>query len=148
MSSTEKTVINSNAELENLATGNIGVIAEYAFQNPYSINGPFGTMTITIKDQGDSESATGEVKINTLWGLGSVTNLKFNGEAKFNGSTGITDVVAKGQGTITVRPNPPKYITANISASLAPGFHEGSLTVEGFFQDFQIKATNIHYIKG
>ena len=72
------------------------------------------------KDEGDTESATGEIKINTLWGLGSVTNLKFNGEAKFNGSTGITDVVAKGQGTITVRPNQPKYITANISASLAP----------------------------
>lgn len=147
MNTAEKTAINSNGELEGLATGNVGVIVEYAFQNPDSINGPFGTMEIVIKENGGSESASGEIKINTLWGLGSVTDLKFNGTAEFNPSTGYTTVVARGQGTITVRPNPPRYIAADIKASLEPGFHEGTLSVQGFFQNFTIKATSIKYIK-
>lgn len=87
----------------------------------------------------------GTVVINTLWGLGTVTNLSFNGPASFNGSTGYTTINAQGHGTITVRPDPPKYITAQITISLQPGFESGTLSVEGFFTDYAIQATAVHY---
>jgi len=148
METTPTTALRSDADLSNLATSNIGVIAEYAFSNPDSINGPFGTMRITLSSGAAQETATGEININTLWGLGTVTNLSFNGTAGFNGSTGYTTVNADSHGTITVRPNPPRYITAKVSISLQPGFQQGTLSVEGFFTGFTIKATAIHYISG
>ena len=46
------TAVESNADLEQLATQGLGVIAKYAFQNPYSINGPFGTMDLALTDGG------------------------------------------------------------------------------------------------
>lgn len=140
-------VIDSNNELEKLSTGDIGIIAEYAFQNPYSINGPFGTMKLTLSNDTVSNEniAIGTIKINTLWGLGSTTNLHFESTDDFNGSTGYTSINAESKGTITIRPNPPKLIRAKVNISLEPGFQEGTLSVEGFFQDFQVKATYVHY---
>lgn len=146
MASSSTAAVQSNDDLARLATGNIGVIAEYAFSNPYSINGPFGTLKLTLSAGAGQETAVGTVVINTLWGLGTVTNLSFNGPADFNGSTGYTTISAEGHGTITIRPNPPKYITAQIDISLQSGFEEGVLSVEGFFTDYPIKATAIHYI--
>ncbi|MGG8495640.1 hypothetical protein ACQY1Q_04430 [Tenacibaculum sp. TC6] len=145
----EKTHIESNQELEKLASGTVSIIAKYAFQNPYSINGPFGTLELTITEDSSSvtKNAFGDIVINTLWGLGSYTNLKFTGPAKFNGSTGYTSIEADSKGTITVRPNPPKSIEAKVSITLQPGFQEGTLSVEGFFSDFAIKATYVHYQK-
>ncbi|MET0393982.1 MAG: hypothetical protein ABW019_12610 [Chitinophagaceae bacterium] len=146
---TQATVLTDSGEaLSKLATGNIGVQADYAFSNPYSINGPFGTLSLTISAGTSAETAVGQVIINTLWGLGTVTQLSINGPATFNGSTGYTTISAEGHGTITVRPDPPKYITAQLSISLQPGFESGILSVEGFFTGFAIQATSIHYIDG
>jgi len=143
----EKTHVKSNQELEKLASGEVGIIAKYAFQNPYSINGPFGTLELTLSgNNSDKEVAVGEIEINTLWGLGSYTNLKFTGTGNFNGSTGYTGIQANSIGTITIRPNAPKPIKAKVNISLKPGFQEGTLSVEGFFSDFTIKATFVHYI--
>lgn len=136
--------VESNADLEQIVTQGIGVIAKYAFQNPYSINGPFGTMDLALTDgSSGTESASGEININTLFGLGSSTLLRFTGEAKFNGSTGYTQIDTVGEGYITVRPNPPRYIKAGISITLAPGLEKGTMSVEGFFSNFEIKATSI-----
>ncbi|WP_299122179.1 hypothetical protein [uncultured Tenacibaculum sp.] len=147
MSTTIQSAVNSNTELEKLSNGDIGIIAEYAFQNPYSINGPFGTMELTLSsDHASGENiAIGSIKINTLWGLGSSTNLHFDSVDKFNGSTGYTSINTEAKGSITVRPNPPKLIRAKVIISLEPGFHQGTISIEGFFSDFQIKATSIHY---
>lgn len=143
------TTVQSNEDLSTLATANIGIQADYAFSNPYSINGPFGTLSLVLSAGATGqETGTGSIVINTLWGMGSVTNLGFSGPAAFDGSTGYTTITAEGHGTIAVRPNPPRYITAQISISLQPGFEEGTLSVEGFFTDFTIKATAIHYISG
>ncbi|WP_428742957.1 hypothetical protein [Tenacibaculum sp.] len=143
----EKTYIESNQELEKLASGEVGIIAKYAFQNPYSINGPFGTLELSLSGNNtNKETAVGQIEINTLWGLGSYTNLKFTGIGVFNGSTGYTNIQANSSGAITVRPNPPKHIEAKVSISLKPGFQEGTLSVEGFFSDFAIKATFVHYV--
>ena len=145
----EKTHVESNQELEKLTTGEVGIIAKYAFQNPYSINGPFGTLELTLSNNGTSkEIAVGQIDINTLWGLGSYTNLKFKGVGTFNASTGYTTILAESSGSITIRPNPPKHIEAKVKILLRPGFQEGTLSVEGFFSDFAIKATFVHYING
>lgn len=48
MAAAATTLVDSNTALGNLATGNISVIADYAFSNPYSINGPFGTLSLTL----------------------------------------------------------------------------------------------------
>ena len=133
--------VSSNNQLESLNTSEIGVTAQYAFHNPDSVNGPFGTMDLTISADGD---ASGTVQINTLFGLGSVTNLTFTGTADFNGSTGYTTIDTVGHGTIIVRPNPPRHISAAIAISLEPGFQRGTMSVEGFFTNFTIIATSIN----
>jgi len=143
------TAVSSNNELENLATGDLNFTAEYAFNNPESINGPFGVMTLNISfnEATGKEIAWGDIKINTLWGLGSVTNIHFGGPSAFDGSTGYTTINANGAGTITVFPNPPRYIKAKVGISLKPGLKDGTLSVEGFFEDFQIRATQVNYSK-
>lgn len=144
---TEKTAIESNQELEKLASGDVKIIAKYAFQNPYSINGPFGTLNLTLSgSSSNQEIATGTIEINTLWGLGSYTNLTFNGSGNFNPSTGYTSIQGNGAGSITVRPNTPHHIEAKVTIELKPGFQEGTLSVEGFFDNFDIKATSVHYL--
>lgn len=145
MTPSSSTPIGSGTDLTQLATGAIAIQASYAFSNPYSINGPFGTLSLVLSAGTGQQTGAGTVVINTLWGLGTVTNLGFNGPAGFNGSTGYTTISAEGHGTITVRPDPPRYTTAQISISLQPGFEEGTLTVEGFFTDFPIKATSIQH---
>lgn len=148
MSTTIEKVVDSNKDLEKLAKGDISFIAEYAFQNPYSINGPFGNMKLTLSNDDSSTNnvAIGTIKINTLWGLGSTTILNFQSTDNFNGSTGYTTIEAESKGTITVRPNPPKLIKAKVNISLKPGFQEGTLSVEGFFNEFEIKATDVQYL--
>jgi hypothetical protein len=140
---TATSAIQSAADLENLPTADIGLHAKYAFSNPYSINGPFGTMDLVISYGNGQETASGAIVISTLWGLGTITQLTFSGPAQFNGSTGYTTFTAEGHGTITIRPNSPKAISTKISCSLKPGFEEGTLSVEGFFTDFTIKAISI-----
>lgn len=144
MSSSPNAIIQSNTDLTKLATSNVGLKADYAFSNPYSINGPFGTLSLTISEGSNQETAVGQVVINTLWGLGTVTNLSFNGPAAFDGSTDYTSISAEGHGTITVRPYPAKYLTAQISISLKSGFEEGTMSIQGFFTDFAIKATSVN----
>ncbi|CAL2101911.1 conserved protein of unknown function [Tenacibaculum sp. 190130A14a] len=138
----QKTLVNSNKELEQLSSGAIQIIAEYAFQNPDSINGPFGTLKLTLSE----DNAIGEIKISTLWVMGSTTLLNFNGPSHFNPSTGYTTINAASKGTISIVPNPPKPISAEVSITLNPGLKEGELTVEGFFSNFKIKATHIQYL--
>lgn len=138
----QKSLINSNEELEQLSSETIQIIAEYAFHNPYSINGPFGTLKLTLSEK----NAIGEIKISTLWGMGSTTVLNFTSITNFNPSTGYTTINAEAKGIISIFPNPPKSINAQVNISLNPGLKEGELSVEGFFTNFTIKATNIHYL--
>lgn len=144
---TEKAAaVQSNEELAKLADGQVVLQAEYSFMNPYSINGPFGTLNVTLTDESTGQGAIGQISIQTLFGMGTKTSLQFNSTSNFNPSTGYTTVNAVGKGTITAWPDPPKPITANINLALAPGFKAGTLTVEGFFQDYALTVMTLHAI--
>lgn len=139
--------VDSNTQLEGLSNTPIGISAEYTFSNPYSINGPFGNFTVILSATGkENEHASGVINIYTLFGLGSTTHLIYSGKAEFNGSTGYTTIQTTARGEITVRPNPPRHLTTEVTISLAPGFHEGEISIEGF-GTFPCKATKIHYIE-
>lgn len=141
---TEKmAVVQSDEELAKLADGKISLQAKYSFQNPYSINGPFGTLNVTLMEEPTGQSAIGTVTIQTLFGMGSETILHYNGAADFNGSSGYTSVKTIGKGTMHAWPNPPKPVTTGIQFALAPGFKSGTLTVDGFFQGFELTAISI-----
>ena len=43
------TAVQSNEYLAKLADGKVLLQAKYSFQNPYSINGPFGTLNVTLR---------------------------------------------------------------------------------------------------
>lgn len=137
------TVIQSDEELAKLADGKILLQAKYSFQNPYSINGPFGTLNVTLMEETAGQGAVGQVTIQTLFGMGTETTLQYDGTSEFNSSTGYTSVKAIGKGTMHAWPNPPRPITTGIQFTLTPGFKSGSLTVEGFFQGFELTAISI-----
>lgn len=143
MTTENATAVQSNEELTKLATGKVIVQAKYSFQNPYSINGPFGTLGVTILDEPREQSAIGTVIIQTLFGMGTETTLQYNGISEFNPSTGYTTVKAIGKGIMNAWPNPPVPVTANIDIELAPGFKSGTLTVEGFLQGYTLTATSV-----
>ncbi|MNE10950.1 hypothetical protein D3C87_32740 [compost metagenome] len=135
------TAVQSNEELAKLADGKVVVVARYSFQNPYSINGPFGSLEVTLLEEPAGQTAVGKVTIQTLFGMGTETNLQYSGPSDFNPSTGYTSVKAIGKGTMNAWPNPPKPITTEVSFTLAPGFKSGTLSVDGFFQGFALTAT-------
>jgi hypothetical protein len=143
MTTENATAVQSHEELTTLAAGTVIVQAKYSFQNPYSINGPFGTLQVTILDEPTGQSAVGNVVIQTLFGMGSETNLQYNGTSVFNPSTGYTTVNAVGKGVMNAWPNPPVPVTAKIEFTLAPGFKSGTLNVEGFLQGYALTATSI-----
>lgn len=134
--------VKSNTELEALSSQNLELQADYTFHNPASINGPFGTFMLVL---GDSETASGTMQINTLFGLGTVTNLTYQGKATSNGSTGYTTIQAKGSGYMVIRPNQRRHVNVDIEMSLKPGFQEGTVNVSGFFTDLPCQATAIHH---
>lgn len=136
-------VVQSDEELAKLADGKILLQAKYSFQNPYSINGPFGTLNVTLMEESNGQSAVGIITIQTLFGMGSETILQYSGNAEFNGSTGYTSVKTTGKGTMHAWPNPPKPITTGIQFALSPGFKSGTLSVDGFFQGFELTAISI-----
>lgn len=137
------TAVQSNEDVAKLADGKILLEAKYSFQNPYSINGPFGTLNVNLLEEPAGQSAVGAVLIQTLFGMGTETNLQYNGTSTFNPSTGYTTVNAVGKGIMRAWPNPPKPVTANIEFTLAPGFKSGVLTVEGFLQGYELTATSV-----
>lgn len=137
------TAVQSNEELEKLANGNILLQAKYSFQNPYSINGPFGTLDVTLIEDQSGQGAIGTVMIQTLFGMGTETNLQYRGKSEFNPSTGYTSVKGVGRGVMNAWPNPPRPIVTELNFELAPGFEKGTLTVEGFFQGFALTATSV-----
>lgn len=147
ITSIEKKIVSSNTGLEKLSNSEIQLIAEYSFQNPNSINGPFGSMLLTLSKNSDSNQniAVGKIKINTLFGLGSTTILNYQSKSTFNPSTGYTNINTEGKGTISILPNPSKYIEAEITILLEPGLKNGTLSVEGFFSNFKVKATSVHF---
>lgn len=141
MTTTAATNVQSHDDVTQLATGKIILQAKYGFANPYSINGPFGTLEVTLLEDASGTSAIGKVTIQTLYGMGSETNLQYDGPATSNGSTGYTSVSALGKGTMSAWPNPPKAITAEIAFDLAPTFKTGTLSVEGFFEGYTLTPT-------
>lgn len=135
------TAVQSNEDLAKLANGTVLVVAKYSFQNPYSINGPFGTLEVTISEDSTGQTAVGKVTIQTLFGMGTETNLQYDGSAKVN--SGITFVKTLGKGTITAWPDPPKPIAAEISFSLAAGYESGAISVSGFFDGFALMPISV-----
>lgn len=143
MTTDNATAVQSHEELVKLADGKILVQAKYSFQNPYSINGPFGTLNVTLTEDSSGQSAIGSVTIQTLFGMGTETTLQYSGAANFNPSTGYTNVTAVGKGVMHAWPNPDRPVTAKMNFELAPGFKSGTLTVEGFLQGYTLTATSI-----
>lgn len=143
MTTENATGVQSHEDVINLANGTVLLQAKYSFQNPYSINGPFGTLSVTLMEDASGQSAIGEVVIQTLFGMGTLTTLQYNGPATVNGSTGYTSVTAVGKGVMHAWPNPDKPVTAKINFSLAPTFKSGTLTVEGFLDEYALTATSI-----
>lgn len=135
---TGTTAVQSHEDVINLASGTVVLQAKYSFANPYSINGPFGTLEVTLTEDASGMSAFGKVTIQTLFGMGTETVLQYNGPATFNGSTGYTSVSTQGKGIMYAWPNPPKPINTEIAFTLAPTFKSGNLSVEGFFEDYTL----------
>lgn len=144
MTQTASTFVQSHDEVTQLAAGTISLQATYSFQNPYSINGPFGSIDLTITSTPSGlEAAFGDLTIQTLFGVGTLTKLHYTGTASFNGSTGYTTVKAEGIGTINSYPDHPKPVKAAIQLSLAPGFQSGTITVQGFLSGFALTPTSL-----
>jgi hypothetical protein len=125
--------------LRGLSDAKILFAGDYAFSNPSSINGPFGTFALAVST---NNQAHGTMTINTLWGMGTVTQLVYQGTSAFNGSTGYTTVTAKGVGTVSIFPNPPIHIAVDITIALAPGLAAGQVTVSRYFTALPCKATS------
>jgi hypothetical protein len=144
---TETKFITSKSEIEGLMGGTLAFSAAYAFNNPESINGPFGTILLElyVDDATQKEMCLGEIKINTLWGLGTITDLHFTGPVTFNGSTGYSTLTANAFGSFAMLPDLPQYVSTKLNITLKPGVKEGSLTVDGFLENFPIKVTKIIY---
>lgn len=139
---TNNTLIQSNEDLEKLTSGNVLIIADYSFANPYSINGPLGTLNITLTN----DDAFGEIEITTLYGLGTKTTLNFQGSTEFNPSTGYTTIHAIAKGVTYIPFDKPKSIKTEVSISLNPGFKEGTMSVKGFFNDYKLTLTKIYHL--
>ncbi len=135
------TAVQSNEDLAKLAEGTVLLVAKYSFQNPFSINGPFGTLEVTISEDSTGQTAVGKVAIQTLFGMGTETNLQYDGSATVN--SGVTFVKTLGKGTITAFPDPPKPIAAEISFSLASGYESGTISVSGFFDGFALMPISV-----
>lgn len=144
METTQSTAVQSHADVTKLASGKVVLQATYSFMNPYSINGPFGTLDVTYLQDASGLSAIGTVKIQTLFGMGSLTSLQYNGPVTANGSTGYTSVSAEGKGVMNAWPNPPQAITAEVAFSLSPTFESGTLSVEGFFEGYALTPTSVN----
>jgi hypothetical protein len=142
------TSVQSHEEVTQLAVGHVLLEATYSFMNPYSINGPFGTLQLTITAPPPSSNpgptvAFGTVTIQTIFGLGSTTKLQYNGTSSFNGSTGYTTVTAQGVGTMNSFPDHAKPVQAAIQLAIQPGYKSGTITVEGFLSGFTLTATSL-----
>ena len=145
METTHATAVQSHEDVLNLAAGKVVLQASYSFMNPYSINGPFGTLEVTYLEDASGLSAIGTVKIQTLFGMGSLTTLQYNGPVTSNGSTGYTSVDTQGKGVMNAWPNPPQPITAEVAFDLAPTFKSGTLSVEGFFEGYTLTPTSVQH---
>ncbi|MES2554714.1 MAG: hypothetical protein V4604_01110 [Bacteroidota bacterium] len=143
MTTDNATAVQSHEDVTKLADGKVLVQAKYSFQNPYSINGPFGTLNVTLTEDASGQGVIGNVTIQTLFGMGTETTLQYNGTAVFNPSTGYTNANAVGKGVMHAWPNPDRPVTAKMNFELAPGFKSGTLTVDGFLQDYALTATSI-----
>jgi hypothetical protein len=143
MSTENATAVQSHEAVTKLANGKVLVEAKYSFQNPYSINGPFGTLQVTLMEDASGQSAIGEVVIHTLFGMGSETTLQYDAPATVNGSTGYTSVKAIAKGIMRAWPDKPRAITTAMNFDLAPGFKSGTLTVDGFLQGYTLTATSV-----
>ncbi len=135
---------NSHEDIVSLAQGKILFQGEYTFYTPSSINAASGNFTLLLSDNPDgSTAASGEMNIQTLWGLTTKTTLHYLGIVDFNGSTGYTTVKGEGQGIMIYDFNKKRSIKAAILITLEPGLKKGKLTVEGFGQDMPCTATHV-----
>lgn len=126
-----------------------GIVAQYYFYTPSSINANSGTLNLTIiaNDSYQEEKASGKISIQSLLGLGTRTEIEFSElPTSFNSSTGYTTVKGKAKGTYRDGFNQPEKIEAEITISLHPGFKDGNLTVNGFLENIPIKADYVHYL--
>ncbi len=119
--------INSQEALLALTKGQNVLWAEYTFNNPESINGPFGSFTLIIIEESGQYYSSGEMNIRTLFGLGSSTTLYFTGTADFNGSTGITTVNANGYGIVSIPLQGDYPVIEEVEIQLNPGFKTGTV---------------------
>ena len=101
--------VNSHEEAVALGQGRVVFEGTYQFHTPGSINAPQGTFTLVITET-ESLTASGTMKITTLWGMTTHTTLTYTGEASFNGSTGYTTVNGTAHGTMIYDGNKKKPI--------------------------------------
>jgi len=126
--------VNSHEEAVALGQGRVVFEGTYQFHTPESINAPQGTFTLIITET-EELTASGTMKITTLWGETTHTTLSYTGEAQFNGSTGYTTVNGRAHGTMIYDVNKKRPITTNINMSLQPGMRMGEVTILGFGED-------------
>ncbi|MCG8331367.1 MAG: hypothetical protein MI974_26990 [Chitinophagales bacterium] len=130
-------------DIISLAKGKVMFQGEYTFYTPGSINAPSGNFSLLISGNPDgSNTASGVMTIRTLWGVGTMTTLHYQGTVSFDGSTGYTTIKAEGHGVMIYDFNKKRTIQANILIVLEPGLKNGKLTVEGFGQDMPCTLTH------
>ncbi|MBL4605647.1 MAG: hypothetical protein JKY02_08325 [Flavobacteriaceae bacterium] len=135
---------NSHEDIVSLAKGEVLFQGEYTFYTPGSINAASGNFSLLISTNSDgSTTASGEMNIQTLWGLTTKTTLHYQGKADFNSSTGYTTVKGEGHGVMIYDFNKKRTIKASILIILKPGLKNGKLTVEGFGQEMPCTVSSI-----
>ena len=95
----------------------------FSFSNPDSINGPFGTLQLELPST--SGDVSGEVTIDTLFGLGTETKLDTTGTCDDN-----QDLICKmeGKGYLTSIGNPPKPVTMAMTLDLDSSRDKGFIS--------------------
>jgi hypothetical protein len=102
-------------------TGDPVTVKCFSFQNPESINGPFGTFQLWI----DGAEVGGQMTITTLFGLGSTTLLNLTGT--ISGTNPIVCAL-EGEGVFFSPGQLPLAVDEPVSISFASDFSTGQLS--------------------
>ncbi len=107
----------------------------FAFNNPLSINGPFGNFQLWI----NGSQVEGQMTISLLFGQGSTTTLNLTGNL-----SGMTPIVCtlKGSGVLVtpLSDQPAQTVNVAINGSFASDWSTGEINIPGFFGNLQVQA--------
>lgn len=105
-------------------TGEPVTVKCFSFENPDSINGPFGTFQLWI----EGSNVAGRMTIQILFGLGATTTLNLTGSL-----AGTNPIVCtlQGEGFVASLGQPTLSVSQAMSVSFASDWSTGQLSFSG-----------------